>query len=385
MPTDHAFLPPSSVERWTRCPPSAMLCAKAQDKGSQYAQQGTDAHSLCEYLLKKSLGYRVRDPTEDLDYYDQEMQDSAEGYRDFVMEQVAEAKERSPDVVVAVEQRLDCSRWAPESFGTGDCVVVTDGLLHIIDFKYGVGVPVSASGSDGKGNVQLRMYALGALEAYSFLYDINEIKLSIYQPRIGNVDTFTLTKDELLDWAENVLKPAAELAYKGEGEFSAGPHCIFCAIKAECRERARYNLELAKKDFAEPATLDDDEIAEILPRINDLVRWADDVKAYALNQAISGTHYKGFKVVEGRSIRKYTDEAAVAEAVEKAGYDPYEKKLLGITAMTKELGKKNFDKILSGLVYKPPGKPALVPDTDKRPEMSTAADDFDDDNGSKED
>ena len=375
MPTKHALLSASSSARWLACPPSALLCAEVPDQGSSYAQQGTDAHSLCEYLLLKALGRKARDPTEDLSYYDEEMQISAEGYRDFVIEQVEAAKKHS-DVEVNVEQRLDFSRWVPKAFGTGDCVIAADGLIHIIDFKYGVGVPVSAGGEDETGNTQLKCYALGALDAYDFLYDIQEIRLSIYQPRRENVDTFTLSRADLLSWADKVLAPTAKLAMAGKGDFCAGSHCKFCKIKASCRARAEYSMELAKYDFQDPAELGSDEIAVILPKIDSMVSWAQDVKDYALEQALGGVKYKGFKVVEGRSNRKYTNDAEVAEIVKAAGFDPYEKKLLGVTAMTRELGKKRFDELLGGLIYKPPGKPVLVSMDDKRPEMNAAANDF---------
>ena len=185
-----------------------------------------------------------------------------------------------------------------------------------------------------------------------------------------------MTKEDLLKWADEVLAPIAKLAYEGLGDFTAGDHCQFCKIKASCRARAEYSMELAKYEFAEAPTLDADEIAAILPQIDSLVSWAEDIKEFALQQALSGVRYPGFKLVEGRSNRKYTDEAAVAQVVSLAGYDPYEKKLLGITAMTKQLGKKKFDELLSGLVAKPQGKPVLAPNTDKRPEYNTAQSDF---------
>ena len=373
----HAFLSASSSHRWLACPPSAMLCAQEADQSSPYAKQGTNAHELCEYLLNEALGRHTRDPTEDLDYYDAEMRSCAEGYRDFVMEQVEEAKSLCPDPLVCVEQRLDFSRWVENGFGTGDCVIVADGLLHVIDYKHGGGILVSASGEDGTGNTQLKCYALGALDTFRDLYDIQRVKLSIYQPRRENVDTFELSVTDLMQWAEQVLAPIAKLAYAGEGDYNAGDHCQFCKVKATCRERADYNMELAKFDFADPPTLDDTEIAGILPMIDSLVSWATDIKEYALQQALSGVRYEGFKVVEGRSNRKYVNDTAVAEAVLAAGYDPYEKKLLGITAMTQALGRKTFNEILGGLVYKPQGKPVLVPATDKRPELNTAVNDFD--------
>ena len=372
----HAFLSASSSHRWLACPPSALLCAKEADQSSAYAKQGSDAHELCEYLLLKALGHDPPDPTENLDYYDAEMLSCAEGYRDFVMEQVEEARKLCADTLICVEQRLDYSRWVENGFGTGDCVIVADDLLHVIDYKYGLGVLVSASGEDGTGNSQLKCYALGALDTFGDLYDIRRIKLSIYQPRRENVDTFEMKVQDLLRWADDVLSPIAKLAFTGDGEFCAGDHCVFCKVKATCRARADYNMELAKYEFEKPAMLNDEEIASILPMIDSIVSWATDIKEFALQQALSGTVYEGYKVVEGRSNRKYSDETAVARIVQEAGYDPFEKKLLGVTAMQRQLGKKRFQELLGGLLYKPPGKPVLVPTSDSRPEMNTAANDF---------
>lgn len=250
-------------------------------------------------------------------------------------------------------------------------MIVSDGLLHIIDYKHGLGVLVSA-----EKNSQLSCYALGALDLFDGIYDITEVSLTIYQPRRENVSTYTMSKDELLTWADTVLSPTAKLAYDGKGDFKAGDHCQFCKAKANCRKRAEYNLELARYDFEMPAALEDDEVASILTKVDELVSWASDLKEYALQKPLSGTKFTGFKVVEGRSNRKYTDEDAVARTVEAAGFDPYEKKLLGITAMSQALGKKKFEELLGGLVYKPPGKPALVPESDKRPAMNTAIEDF---------
>ena len=369
----HAFLSASASHRWLNCPPSAKLCEALPDQTSSYAQEGTDCHELCAYLVEKALGRTVTDPTENLTYYNAEMQNCAEEYLSFVLEQLEEAKKHCKDPQVMVEQRLDFSRFVENGFGTGDCVIVADDVLHIIDYKHGLGVLVEAN-----NNSQLFCYALGALELFDDLYDINEVKMSIFQPRRSNTDTFTIRKEDLLTWAKEVLVPTAKLAYEGKGKFKAGDHCQFCKVKASCRKRAEYNLELAKYDFAMPATLDSIEIAAILPKIDQLISWGNDLKEFALTQAQSGTHYEGFKVVEGRSNRKYTDEAVVAAAVTDAGFDPYEKKLLGVTAMTTLLGKKRFDELLGGLIYKPPGKPALVPESDKRPAMNTAKDDFND-------
>lgn len=369
----HSLLSASASHRWLNCPPSARLCEKYEDKPSEYAQEGTDCHELCAYKVEKALGHRVKDPTENLTYYNSEMEDCAEGYCSFVMEQMTEAKKRCADPLVLIEQRLDYSRYVgiEGSFGTGDCVIVSDGLLHIIDYKHGLGVLVSA-----EKNSQLSCYALGALDLFDGIYDITEVSLTIYQPRRENVSTYNMSKDELLTWAGTVLSPTAKLAYDGKGDFKAGDHCQFCKAKANCRKRAEYNLELARYDFEMPAALEDDEVASILTKVDELVSWASDLKEYALQKALSGTKFTGFKVVEGHSNRKYTDEDAVAKTVEAAGFDPYEKKLLGITAMSQALGKKKFEELLGGLVYKPPGKPALVPESDKRPAMNTAIEDF---------
>ncbi len=372
----HAYLSASASHRWLACPPSAKLCASIPDQASEYAQQGTDCHELCAYLVEKALGRDVSDPSESLTYYDAEMQNCAEEYRNYVLEQIEAAKEFCKDPQVMIEQRLDFSRWVENGFGTGDCVIVADEVLQIIDYKHGLGVLVSAGDDEHGGNSQMMCYALGALEVFGDIYDINQIKMTIFQPRRENISTYTISRDNLLKWADEVLAPTAQLAYVGEGEFKAGDHCTFCKVKATCRKRAEYNLELAKYDFEMPATLDDTEIAAILEKVDEMISWGNDIKEYALQQAQSGVHFEGWKVVEGRSNRKYTDETAVATAVADAGFDPYEKKLLGVTAMSTLLGKKKFEELLGGLIYKPPGKPALVPESDKRPAMNTAIDDF---------
>jgi len=294
----HAYLAASASERWLRCPPSAKLCAQEEDRGSPYAQQGTDAHELAAYLAEKALGRNSRDPTENLTWYDAEMQEAAEGYAAFVMEQVAEAKKLCPDPLVCIEQTLDFSKWVEHGFGTGDCVIVADDLLHIVDLKYGVGILVSASGEDGTGNSQLKCYALGALDTFGDLYDIRRIKLSIFQPRRENVDTFEMTKEDLLKWADEVLAPIAKQAYEGLGDFAAGDHCQFCKIKANCRARAEYSMELAKYEFAEAPTLDADEIAAILPQIDSLVSWAEDIKEFALQQALPSQRWRCLPTAE---------------------------------------------------------------------------------------
>ena len=368
--TGHALLSPSSSERWINCPPSAKENTGG-DIGSSYAQQGTDAHALCEYKVKKALGHKVRDPTPDLGYFNEEMADCTDAYCDFIIEQVQTAKESCPDPQVLVEQRLDFSRWVKDSFGTADCIIVADGTLTVVDFKYGLGVLVEA-----EGNSQMRMYALGALNLFESIYDIKRVRMVIFQPRRNNVSSAELSKEELLQWADEVLIPAAVLAAKGEGDYKAGKHCQFCKIKAACRKRAEYNLQMAQYDFAVPDTLEDDEISMILDRADTFVGWVNDVKEYALEQAISGRTFPGFKVVEGRSNRRYTNNDAIAAVVTDAGYDPFEKKLMGVTAMSKLLGTKKFNTLLGSLVEKPKGKPTLVPESDKRPAWNTAQEDF---------
>ena len=373
----HAFLSPSASHRWLNCPPSAKLCAEVPDASSPYAQQGTDAHSLCAYLVEKALGRDTRDPTGTLKYYDAEMQECAEGYASFVMEEYERAKQTCPDTAVLIEQKVDFSPWVKGGTGTADCILLADGMAEVIDYKHGLGIMVSAESEEFGGNPQLMCYCLGALDMFDGIYNIDTIKMSIYQPRRENVSTYTMSKADLLQWANGTLAPAALLAQEGKGEFQAGNHCQFCKVKAACRKRAEYNLELARYDFEIPATLEEHEIDAILLKADQLISWASDVKEYALNQALQGTDYSHFKVVEGRSNRKYTNEDDVAKTVMAAGYDPYEKSILGSTAMSKLLGKKKFNELLGSLICKPQGKPTLVSRSDKRPTMkNTAQDDF---------
>lgn len=372
MSVKHALLSASSAHKWIACPPSALLSKKFEDASSSFAQEGTDAHTLAQYKLEKLLGLDTKDPTESLSFYDEEMNSHAEYYAAFVIEQLEKARETCADPQILIEQKLDFSKYVPEGYGHVDCLIISDGTLTVIDYKYGLGIKVSA-----ERNPQMFCYALGGLALFDGIYDIDNIHLIIYQPRRENISEYSISKGELIKWAEEVLAPTAQLAIKGEGEYKAGEHCQFCKAKATCRKRAEYNLELAKYDFEEPATLDNDEIAAILAKADELVSWVNDVKEYALKEALNGTKFEGFKVVSGRSNRKYTDESAVADVVIAAGKDPYEKKLLGITAMTALLGKKTFEDILGGLTFKPPGKPVLVTADDKRPEYNSAFEDFD--------
>lgn len=367
----HAVLSASSSERWLNCPPSARLCEAYEDKGSDYAAEGTDAHTLCEYRLKQALGIPAEDPIENLSWYNEEMEECAAGYAAYVVELLETAKLTCSDPVVMIEQRVDFSRWVQDGFGTADCILIADGVLNIVDYKHGKGVEVNA-----EGNTQLSLYSLGALEIFDGIYDIDRVCVHIFQPRKSNVVSFMMDKADLYQWADTELTEKAQLAYEGQGSFSCGEWCRFCKAKAECRERAIYNLRLAQYDFLNPALLHDEEIADILSRVDALTSWASDVKEYALQQAISGKEWTGWKLVEGRSNRKYTNENAVIAVVTQAGFDPFEKKVLGITAMQKALGKTRFEELLAPYIEKPQGKPTLVPESDKRPAMNTAKNDF---------
>ena len=367
----HALLSASSSHRWLNCPPSARLCEAYEDKGSGYAAEGTDAHTLCEYKLKTALGIKAKDPTANLTYYSEEMEDCANGYAAYILELVETAKQTCADPVVLIEQRLDFSKYVEEGFGTGDCVVIADGTLHIVDYKHGQGVLVEA-----EDNPQMKLYALGALELFDGIYDIYRVAMTIYQPRRDNVSTHTVFKESLYQWADEILKPAAQLAYAGGGNYNCGEWCQFCKAKHECRKRAERNLELARHEFSLPPLLEDDEIEAILGKVDELVSWASNIKDYALRAALSGKRWDGWKLVEGRSNRRYIDETAVAQTVEGAGYNPYEQKVMGITAMEKTLGKGRFSELLGSLVEKPAGKPTLVPASDKRPEINNAKHDF---------
>lgn len=371
-PQKHALLSASSAHRWLHCPPSAKLTAGVTEAPSEAALQGTAAHALAEHKLRRALKQQSKRPVSK--YEDDEMNTHTDDYVAYVLEQYEQAKQTTPGAVIYIEQHLDFSNVVPGGFGTGDCLIVADGTLHVIDLKYGLGVLVEA-----EWNPQMMLYAIGALALFDALYDIEQVALTVFQPRRENVSTWTISVTELNKWAEQTLKPAAELAAKGEGEFYAGAWCQFCRIASTCRARAEANLELAKFEFAPPAELSADEVADVLAQIPGLTRWASDVQDYALSQALSGERYEGFKLVAGRSIRKYTDETAVAEAAKAAGYrDIYKRSLLTITAMEKLMGKKQFSEILGDLVVKPEGKPTLVPVSDKRPElqMDSAADDF---------
>lgn len=370
----HALLSASTAHRWLRCPPSARLEETFENTTSVFAEEGTAAHALAEYKLRVFLGQKSQRPesvfdSADLEYY-------TDMYAEYAAELITAARAGCKDPIVLLEQRLDYSCYVPEGFGTGDLIIVADGILDIVDLKYGKGVAVSA-----EDNPQMKLYALGALALFDSLYDIQVVRMSICQPRLENVSTYEITVDELTAWAEKELRPKARLAISGEGEFLPGEHCRFCRARQTCRARAEEYLSLAKHDFKPPLLLTEEEIAEVLSLADRLSLWAADVYAYATDMAIrEGKEWQGYKLVEGRSNRRYTSESLVAEIVTAAGYtDIYKQSLIGIADMEKLLGKQRFKELLAHLVEKPPGKPALVPLADKRKAITikqTAAADF---------
>lgn len=358
----HSILSPSASHRWLNCTPSAMLEQEFENKTSELAEEGTAAHAFCEHKLRKSLKLRSKRPVSDYD--SDEMQECTDAYVDFVNEQLEIAKQRCKDPLILIEEKVDFSRYVQGGFGTADCLIISDDELHIIDFKYGQGVLV-----DAYDNPQMKCYALGALDSYDSLYDITKVSMSIFQPRRENVSTWKTTVKEIRDWAENVLKPKAELALKGEGEYRCGEWCRFCRASVRCRARAEEKLRLAEDEFKMSPFISDTEIEEILKVIPDLTKWATDIQNYALDMALNhGKEWSGFKVVEGRSVRKYKDEDAVVEKAKENGYtDIFKSSLITLTEMQKLMGKKKFDDLLGDLIIKPKGKPTLVPIADKRP------------------
>ena len=377
MPDKHAFLSPSSSERWFNCTKSAWLCEQFPDLGSVFAAEGTDAHRLCEFLLHDMLGMPDTDPRPGMTYYNQEMEEAAQGYVLFIREKLEAWKAKGALPTVFVEQRVDLRAYIPESMGTSDCVIIADNEIEIIDFKYGMyRVPATS--------LQLRIYALGACELFRNLYDFTRVRMTIYQPRLGAVDEASMDVEELYRWAAEELKPRAELAFAGQGNYSVGEWCRNCRARRICRELAAHQLEIAKYEFTEPPLLSDEEIADVLGRVDDLVSWATGVKEYALQAALDGRRFAGWKLVEGKSVRKFTDDACVAARVEAAGIDPFEKKMLGLTALEKKLGKRDFQNLLADLVVRSQGKPVLVPVSDKRAEMNLASVEFAAENDMKE-
>ncbi len=374
MPSKHAKLSASSCFRWYNCPGSVKLAEQCADPGSSsYADEGTLAHSVAELKLRMMIGeVSPKQYEKELaklqknEYWSGEMDEATTFYADTVIEHLAAAGE---DAELMIEQQFSLAKWVPEGFGTSDAVVIGGNKIEIIDLKYGKGIKI-----DAENNLQLRLYALGTADLFGDLYEFDTVETTIIQPRLDHVSTDSMHLDDLMQWAEFELKPVAQEAMDGSDRTACGDWCRWCPAKAICRKRAEYNLEVAKDDFKAPPLLTDEEIGEILIRADEVKKWVEDIQAFALEQALAGKHYDGWKLVEGRSIRKYADDLKVAEKLVAAGYDEamlYERKLYGITAMEKIVGKKKLTTTLGDLLIKPAGKPVLVPESDKREAINT--------------
>lgn len=381
----HALLSASGASRWINCPPSARLTEGMADKWSAYADEGTAAHEYAEIKLTRRLTKCNSADRERLDrqaealktnqYYNAEMEAYVQSYVDLVEERFLEARSLSGDAMVLLEAKLDLTEWIPDGFGTSDVTIISDGVLEVIDLKYGKGVPVSAI-----NNSQLRLYALGALAEFVWMYDIHTVRMTIIQPRLDSVSTDEISVEELNEWAESVVKPAASLAHAGEGEYKAGDHCRWCLAKGNCRARADENLKAIAYEFQEPALLSNEEIGPILHIAEQLQSWVKDVQEYALEQALHGEKIPQWKLVEGKSKRVITDTQKAATLLTESGYSEDKlykpRELRAMTALEKTVGKKNFAEILGDLITKQAGKPTLVAETDSRPELNSAEADF---------
>lgn len=371
MPAAHAVLGASSAHRWLACPPSALLEKQFPDQSSTYAEEGTEAHKWCERLLKADGQLKGANKKKFAEV-PAEMQECCMAYFDFVAGILKEAQKTCPDAELLVEQRVDFSEWVPKGFGTCDCAIVSDDVLHVIDFKYGAGVPVSA-----EDNPQMKLYAAGALTKLGDFYDFDRIVLHIFQPRLDNNSEFETTRGELLAWLNGFVRPIAQMAFYGEGQQVAGDHCRFCKAKVVCRSRSDF-MDLVAKDRGKTLTVE--EVAKKLGYLDDLQKWAKGLQEWALQKALEGEHFEGWKIVEGRSTRKITDPAAMAERLKENGWAEEKiwkpKELQTLTALEKTAGKKAFAELAEGLIEKPAGKPALVSVTDKRPEWKAAETDF---------
>jgi len=377
--TTHARLSPSSAERWIACPPSVKLSERFPDTTTSYAEEGTTAHLIAEIAIRKALGLiteqeavtRMEEAELSL-YYSKDMPGNLEPYIEYVVSNAAGAD------FIGLEEKLDIGEWVPGGYGTSDAVIIKGDLLEVVDLKYGQGVPVSAT-----GNPQFRLYGLGAVQEWFMLYPFSKVRCTVIQPRLDSISSEELKVPELLDWAERVLKPAALLAEKGEGEYRSGDHCRWCKAKAICRRRAEDNMALARYEFAEPALLTNEDIADVLSAAGELKAWVSDVEAYALDQALNhGASFHGYKLVEGRSLRQLTDEDGAVRILMENGVAEeslYTRSLVGIPAMEKLVGKRRLAELLKDHIVKPQGKPTLVRDTDKRPTLNSteaAAQDF---------
>lgn len=373
----HALLSASAAHRWMNCPPSARLTEGIADTTSPYAAEGTLAHEIGELILTKYLhNVDLPDKWEQIKAHEmfyEGMIDEVSIYTDYVIEQFNAAIQATGDPLIFLETKLDFSAYVPYGYGTGDCIIIADGQMEIIDLKFGKGVEVSAV-----DNPQLMLYALGAYEQFGFIYDIQTIKMTIAQVRLNHISSSIITTDMLLDWAENTVKPIAALAFEGKGEQNPGEWCKFCKIKADCQARADQNLAFIEANKGKRITIK--RLADILTQADEIMSWISDIKELALTKALEGTEIPGFKLVEGRSNRQITDEAALAEILAQNISEPEKifkpRTLETITALEKLFGKNRFAELAADYIIKPPGKPTLVPISDKRPALNSPEDDF---------
>lgn len=371
-PKGHALLSASGAHRWLACTPSALLEDRFPDKAGTAAEEGTLAHAIVEERLSRIIaGKRVGKTSTKLrnnPLYRSVMEDHVDTYIAYVMDLYAEAKERTADALLVSEQQVDFSRWVPEGFGTSDTMIIADGVMDIIDFKYGKGVPVEAA-----GNPQLRLYALGALERYDILYDIHTVRMHIVQPRLDSESCEQMSAEALYQWAEEHVQPRAKQAIGGKGTFAPGEHCRFCRAAATCKARAAAMLDVIGDEPA-PALLTNDEIAILLPRLDEITRWAKQVKDYALAEALAGGEFPGYKLVEGRSNRVIIDDADAIDILTGEGFLHAQiTKMRGLSELEELVGKKRLGELVGHLIAKPTGKPVLVVETDRREAINTAA------------
>lgn len=376
MAGTHSLLSPSAADRWLHCTPSARLGETMPDTASEFAEEGTLAHAYCAKKLKTHLGVPVEKENMEIAefarHHTAEMDEHTDDYAAFVLERLANARKRTRDAKLLVEQSLDLRAFIPDAQGTADALIVRDGTLEVIDFKYGKGVAVSAL-----KNPQMMIYALGAYSRHSFDYNIRSVRMTIVQPRLGNYSSHWMTADKLMEWGKGI-EGKARMAYDGEGEQNPGAWCRFCKVRAQCAALAAKGLEAAASD---PHVLTAKQLAEeVLPMVPVLEAWLSSCKEYTLAQALSGVHYPGFKLVSGRSVRKITDTHGAAATLAEAGYTEEQiyrpAELKTITDLEKLVGKKLLAELIGGCITKPEGKPALVPMSDKREPIGTAADDF---------
>lgn len=379
MPSQHAFLSPSASHRWLNCTPAPHLEYGVEDKGSDFALEGTLAHAYCARRLKEMLELPHEEEDAEIAelhdrFYAKEMDEYVDYYVTTVWQKYLEASDKTRDAKLLVEVRLDFSKYIPESFGTSDAVIIADGMMEVIDFKYGKGVKV-----DAKDNPQMQIYALGAYEAFSDEYRIESVRMTIVQPRIDNVSVADISISDLVAWGYMILRPRAYMAYRGEGEQVPGEWCQFCKVKPRCKAIATKSMEIVRRFDDKDLLTKEDMENEILPALPVVRTWLDGIEKYALDQALSGVDYEGYKVVAGRSIRRITDAEAVSDVLSRNGYSTElflkPRELRTITDLEKLIGRSKFSELCGEYIDKPQGKPTLVPVTDKRPPFNPA-DDF---------